>query len=383
MSQNRYEFKEKIGEGGLGEVYIAYDNQLRRNVAVKRVILDNEQEHADVESAEENLFKEATTLSSLQHPNILTVYDIGKDEKGYFVVMELIDGETFDDTIKRGALTLNDFQSVVSQTLEGIIAAHDVGLVHRDIKPSNIMISWMASGRFQLKILDFGLAKFSKTPSVQTMDQSNAIMGSIFFMAPEQFERKPLDQRVDIYSIGCIYYYCLTGEYPFQGESAAEVMASHLQHKLTHLKSLREDLPNYICNWVMRLLSREREDRPTDAKECLNLFLNRSSGIQQAKGKKSVSVPAPITQSHNVEQKSPSSKPKLITESQTSFANTSSQIKLNTGAQAVGVNPSNTNTYSQNNPYLVKKKSNTPLIVTIVIAALLIIGVGIYYFLLK
>ena len=134
--------------------------------------------------------------------------------------MELLKGETLDETVERGVLTAEDFKEVVYQTMEGLIAAQANNVIHRDIKPTNIMLIWQASGKFQLKILDFGLAKFSKAPSVQTMDQDDAVMGSIFFMAPEQFERAELDARTDLYQMGCVYYNALTGQYPFNGETA-------------------------------------------------------------------------------------------------------------------------------------------------------------------
>ena len=141
----RYELKGKIGEGGIGTVHKAFDTQLKREVAIKRLI---PVEGGNTEEASENLMKEATTLSALQHPNIVTVYDIGTDDQGGFVVMELLKGETFDETIARGALTFDDFRNVVTQTLEALIAAHHTGLIHRDLKPSNLMVNWMPSGNY-------------------------------------------------------------------------------------------------------------------------------------------------------------------------------------------------------------------------------------------
>ena len=211
---NRYSIKGKIGQGGLGAVYKAYDNNLGRDVALKRVL---PAEGEDPHEMAQNLIKEAKTLSALQHPHIVTVYDVGEDKEGPYVVMELLKGETLDTTIKRGALPAEDFQQVVIQSLEALVAAQALGITHRDLKPANVMVIWLPSGKFQIKILDFGLAKFSHQPSVQTIDQSDSILGSIYFMAPEQFERLPLDPRTDLYSIGAIYYYTLTGQYPFSG----------------------------------------------------------------------------------------------------------------------------------------------------------------------
>ncbi len=265
----RYEILEQIGKGGLGAVYKALDTQLHREVAIKRVLSTDKATEEEVKEAAEKLIAEAQTLSSLNHPNIITVFDVGQDEEGGFVVMELLKGETLDETIERGVLTQEDFTEVVYQTMEALIAAQANDVIHRDIKPTNIMVIWQASGKFQLKILDFGLAKFSKTPSVQTMDQEESVMGSIFFMAPEQFERGELDARTDLYQMGCVYYNALTGQYPFNGETAPQVMNAHLQHRVIPLEQIRPDLSPSICQWVMWLINRDIAHRPQDAREAL------------------------------------------------------------------------------------------------------------------
>ncbi|MGY8688973.1 MAG: serine/threonine protein kinase, partial [Verrucomicrobiales bacterium] len=273
----RYEIQEKIGQGGIGAVYRAYDTQLKRSVAIKRM-LPSEQE-ANGPSSVEMMLKEATTLSALQHPNIITVYDVGIDDDGPFVVMELLKGETLDLVIQRGVLTMRDFGEVVSQTMEALIAAEAAGVLHRDLKPTNVMVNWLPSKKFQVKILDFSLAKFSRTPAPQTIDQGDAIFGSIYFMAPEQFERGNLDKRTDLYSMGCLYYFCLSGQYPFQGDSAAQVMASHLQGTVVPLEQIRSDLPPVICQWVMWLINRYADDRPQDSKEAFENYQNLTAAI--------------------------------------------------------------------------------------------------------
>ena len=249
----RYEVKGKLGHGGLGDVYLAYDTQLDRDVALKRVRPQEEGE-AGTKSLAVDLDREAKTLSKLQHPNIVTIFDVGHDEKGPFVIMEYLKGETLDKAIERGKLSAADFSEVVIQVMEGMVAAQSLGLVHRDLKPGNLMVNWLPSGRLQLKILDFGLAKFSKMAVPQTKDQEEGIMGSIYFMAPEQFERLPLDARTDMYSLGCIFYQLLTQQHPFEGSRGVDVMVSHLQHLVTPLHTLRPDLPAWMCDWVMWLI---------------------------------------------------------------------------------------------------------------------------------
>ena len=255
----------------MGAVYKALDTQLNREVAVKRVII--EEGAPDSEESARNLLQEATSLGALQHPHIVTVYDSGMDEDGPFLIMELIKGRTLDEMVERGTLTWDDIYEVALQTQEALIAAQDLNLVHRDLKPGNIMVCWLASGKFQVKIVDFGLAKFSAAPSLQTIDHGDAVFGSIFFMAPEQFERTPLDQRTDMYAMGCIYYYALTAEYPFNGESAAAVMASHLQHSVTHLREVRPDIPGWAADWIMWHMERKMDDRPASARAALEQLL--------------------------------------------------------------------------------------------------------------
>ncbi len=269
----RYQIKAKIGQGGIGAVYRAFDSHLQREVAVKRLLPPDESE-AFEDDPTKTLFKEAHLLSALQHPNVVSVYDVGSDDDGMFVVMELVDGETFDQVVERGLLTEDDFAEMVAQTLEALIAAQEKNLVHRDIKPTNLMVKWLPSGKFQFKLLDFGLAKFSPRPTKQTIGLNDAILGSIHFMAPEQFERKPLDARTDLYAMGCMYYYGLSGRYPFDGDTAAEVMASHLSHRVTPLADLRPDIGRRACDWVMWLMNRKVENRPRTAQEALEVFFN-------------------------------------------------------------------------------------------------------------
>lgn len=270
MSKERYEINGKIGQGGVGSVYRAFDTQLNREVAIKRVLADGG--HEDQEEATKNLLKEATALSSIQHPNIVTIYDAGIDDDGPYVVMELINGLTLDEMVEENTLTWDDLREIILQSEEALAAAQNLNLIHRDLKPSNLMICWLPSGKFQVKIVDFGLAKFSSSPSLQTIDHGDAVFGSIFFMAPEQFERTPLDQRTDMYALGCLFYYALTGKHPFDGESAAQVMISHLQHHVTPIQELRQDIPQWGADWIMWHIERQVDQRPFNAREALERF---------------------------------------------------------------------------------------------------------------
>ena len=263
--EERYEIQSKVGEGGLGSIYRAFDRQLNRTVALKRIHTDPD---TDPEEALQSILKESHALSALSSANIVSVFDIDQDEDGPYVVMEYLEGETLESMVNRAPLVEGDFIAVAEQALEGLIAAHEVDLIHRDIKPSNLMFTWLPSGRFQLKILDFGLAKFSKEPSVQTISHGNSLMGSIYFMAPEQFARQPLDARTDLYSLGCVLYYSLTGNYPFEGENAAEVMAGHMQGTCPPLDGIRPDLNPNLLRWLETLMAREPGQRFPHAMSC-------------------------------------------------------------------------------------------------------------------
>ena len=161
---DRYKFLEKLGEGGAGSVHKAWDQKLKRYVAVKVLLPANARQAA---GTGDNLSAEAAALSALQHPNIVAVYDLDTDGPEAFVVMEFIKGETLEVTVRRGALLPDDFQQIAEESLEGLSAAHLQGMCHRDLKPSNLMFHWLPDGKWQTKLLDFGLANFGLRPAQQ------------------------------------------------------------------------------------------------------------------------------------------------------------------------------------------------------------------------
>ena len=301
---DRYEIRGKVGQGGIGAVYRAYDKNLSREVAVKRILPEGGA-HLEKEATRQ-LTKEAGALSALQHPHIVTIYDVGIDEDGPYVVMELLNGKTIDEVVEKASFTWQDFREFALQTQEALVAAQDMTLVHRDLKPTNVMLTWLPSGKFQVKIVDFGLAKFSPKPSLQTIDQKDSIFGSIFFMSPEQFERTELDFRTDMYSIGCVYYYALTGVYPFNGETGPQVMVAHLDHRVYPLNEIRPDLPRWVCDWVMWHINRLPDHRPKNAREALGLFLqsdlNAGQQAFQSEAQTAISKPELATQATPIAQ---------------------------------------------------------------------------------
>lgn len=278
MTSSRYEIQQTLGQGGSGVVYKALDVQLQRLVAIKRLAqpapaaLPAGAADTPTHGTAESLRQEALALSSLQHPNIVTVHDIGTDEEGPYVVMEHLEGQTLEQVVEGAPLPLEEFTTLVQDTLSGLGAAHARGLLHRDVKPSNIMLVWLPTHEMRFKLLDFGIAKHCPAPASQTTDVEGGIMGSIYFMAPEQFERAPLDVRTDLYALGCTFFHALTGCHPFHADTAAGVMAAHLQHAPGPLAEWRPDLPPAVVDWVLKLMSRRPEDRPDTAAQALALF---------------------------------------------------------------------------------------------------------------
>lgn len=271
MMEERYEIRGKIGQGGLGAVYRGYDMRMNREVAIKRILVSQDNPSL-LEESTRQLVKEAGALASLQHPHIVTIYDVGADDDGPYVVMELINGKTLDELIENAPLTWPDFRELAIQTMEALIAAQELNLIHSDIKPENLMVTWLPSGKFQIKIVDFGLATLTHSQTKEELDSAESVFGSIFFMAPEQFERVPIDARTDLYSMGCVYYQALTRFYPFQGETCSAVMNAHLEHTLVPLQDIRQGVPQWACDWIMWLLNRQPSDRPESARDALALF---------------------------------------------------------------------------------------------------------------
>lgn len=278
----RYELGDLIAVGGLGEVYRAWDRQLQRKVALKRIVSGG----PAAGEAYTRALNEATHLAALQHPHIVTVYDFGNDDRGPYVVMELVEGETLEAVAARAAFPQSDFVKLAREALDGLSAAHAIGLLHRDLKPGNLMLKWGATSGFQVKLLDFGLAKISEKPTLQTRLVDNSVFGSVHYMAPEQFEGKVFDHRTDLYALGCLFYYALTRQSPFTGETVAAVMSAHLSHQFTKLELLRPDLEIGLVRWVTKFFELKPDDRHQSASAA-------SAELERLLAPKPVPAPAP------------------------------------------------------------------------------------------
>ncbi len=263
--ESRYQFHSVIGHGGAGEVFAAWDTHLKRTVAIKRM-----KTQGITDNALDDFWQEAMRLAAIRHSNIVTIYDLGLDEKVPYLVMEHVQGETVEEYVGKHLFDIAAFGELARQSLEGLIAAHYAGLIHRDLKPSNIMLSRLPSGAFQVKILDFGMAKFVAAPAAQTMNIDGSITGSVHYISPEQLNRQVVDVRSDLYSIGCVFYFALSGHEPFQGANTPEVLMAHLSHNVVSLEHYRPDLPPILCQWVMALINLSPEHRYQNAMQALS-----------------------------------------------------------------------------------------------------------------
>ena len=260
---DRYEIIKSIGEGGMANVYLAYDTILDRNVAIKVLRGDL----ANDEKFVRRFQREALSASSLSHPNIVAMYDVGEDNGLYYIVMEYVEGMTLKQLLKkRGSLTLSEAIDIMLQLTDGMAHAHDSYIVHRDLKPQNIMIE--SDG--QIKITDFGIAMALNSTQ---LTQTNSVMGSVHYLPPEQAAGKGATIKSDIYSMGIIFYELLTGELPFKGDSAVEIALKQMKEPLPDVHKLNNDIPQSIENIILKATAKNPKNRYDDAKSMHNDLL--------------------------------------------------------------------------------------------------------------
>jgi len=269
--EERYEIRGKIGQGGLGSVYRAYDKSLKREVALKRIATNDDAKHED--EAVRQMTQETGALAALQNPHIVTIYDVGSDDDGPFVVMELLKGETLDEIVEKAPLTYEDFREFVLQVQEGLIAAQDLGLVHRDIKPSNIMLTMRGGVCDTVKILDFGLVKdLSGDDSVE--DDEDMIAGTPMYLAPETIlSARSGSPQSDLYALGAVAYYMLCGR-PVFDTGEVEVILTRQLEAMPPFPSQRlgAPLPESLEYVVMSCLAKDPADRPASAAKLAELL---------------------------------------------------------------------------------------------------------------
>ena len=254
---DRYQIIKSIGEGGMANVYLAYDTILDRNVAVKVLRGDL----ATDEKFVRRFQREALSASSLSNPNIVEVYDVGEDNGEYYIVMEYIEGKHLKSLIKkRGKLSVSEAVDIVMQIADGLSVAHDSYIIHRDIKPQNIMV--LENGL--VKITDFGIAMAMNSTQ---LTQTNSVMGSVHYLPPEQASGKGSTLQSDIYSIGILFYELLTGNLPFKGENAVEIALKHLKEPLPGVREENPNIPQSVENIIIKATAKNPKNRYADARE--------------------------------------------------------------------------------------------------------------------
>ena len=254
---DRYQILKSIGEGGMANVYLAYDTILDRNVAVKILRGDLSSDEKFVRRFQ----REALSASSLAHQNIVEVYDVGEDNGEYYIVMEYIEGKHLKNLIKkRGKLTLSEAVDIMLQITDGMSVAHDSYIIHRDIKPQNIMI--LENGL--VKITDFGIAM---AMNATQLTQTNSVMGSVHYLPPEQASGQGSTLQSDIYSMGIVMYELISGELPFRGDNAVEIALKHLKEPIPDIRELVPNVPSSIVNIIKKATAKNPKNRYRDARE--------------------------------------------------------------------------------------------------------------------
>ena len=247
----RYEILKSIGEGGMANVYLAHDIILDRDVAIKVLRGDLENDEKFIRRFQ----REAKSVSDLSHPNIVEVYDVGEEDGQHYIVMEYIDGKTLKQLIqKRGALTVLEVVDIMSQLTDGLAQAHDAYIIHRDIKPQNIMI--LDNGI--IKITDFGIAM---SMNATQLTQTNSVMGSVHYLPPEQASGKGATIKSDIYSAGILMYELLTGSVPFKGDNAVEIALKQIKEKIPSIRKQNPLIPQSIENIVLKATAKNPKNR--------------------------------------------------------------------------------------------------------------------------
>ena len=264
---DRYEIIQTIGEGGMANVYLAKDVIIDRLVAIKVLRGDL----AGDEKFVRRFQREALAASSLNHHNIVEMYDVGEDNGTYYIVMEYIKGKTLKQLIKkRGALTLSECIDIMLQLTDGVNIAHSSYIIHRDLKPQNIMIQ----DNGEIKITDFGIAMALNNTQ---LTQTNSVMGSVHYLPPEQASGKGATVRSDIYSMGIMFFELITGNLPFKGDNAVEIAFKQIKDDIPSVREINPSIPQSVENIILKATAKNPKNRYNNAKEmhddiatCLN-----------------------------------------------------------------------------------------------------------------
>ncbi len=266
----RYLIEEMVDGGGMGCIYLARQQPLGRRVVLKTL---SEMQRRDPASTA-RFDREARALSRLQHPNIVSFIDHGREDGNHYIVMEYVEGETLRAMLDRErTLTLEDFLNISVQLLDGVGAAHQRGIIHRDLKPANMMLCQRRGQPVLVKLLDFGLAR-SLSPDDEVTRQG--LMGSVLYLAPERIRGGDLTTRADIYALGVLFYHMLSGCYPIAGGNDFDILMAHVRNEPMHLAEVlpkNHNLPDTLIHLIMRCLDKDPENRHADANSLLDEML--------------------------------------------------------------------------------------------------------------
>jgi serine/threonine-protein kinase len=261
----QYQLKQKLGEGGMGEVYLAEHQLLKRPCALKLIKAEAGADPIALGRFE----REVRSAARLAHPNTIAIYDYGHSEDGtFYYVMEYLQGLSLADLVQQaGPLSPGRLIYLFRQVCAGLAEAHMLGLVHRDLKPANVFVAVRGGESDVAKVLDFGLVKLTKDPGAAALTGDMTVSGTPLFMAPEQaVADRSLDARADIYALGAMMYYALTGQPPFQGESAFAVMMAHSRDPVIPPSQIRPGVPDDLERVILRCLAKKPEERYPDVK---------------------------------------------------------------------------------------------------------------------
>lgn len=254
----RYELIEKIGDGGMAVVYKAKDRLLNRYVAVKILRSEFTRDAQFIESFR----KESQAAAGLQHPNIVNVYDVGKEGNIYFIVMELIDGRPLSDIIEEnGPLDYRNVIEIGKQVAAALSLAHKNHIIHRDVKPHNIMITKDGVA----KLADFGIAKAISSSTIVNKDEGGQVMGSVHYFSPEQARGKYVDEKSDVYSLGIVLYEMLTGEVPFDGDNQVEIALMHINEDIKPPSQIIDNVPPALEKIILKATDKYQTNRYENA----------------------------------------------------------------------------------------------------------------------
>ena len=253
---NRYKILDHLGTGGMATVWLGYDTILDRQVAIKTFKID-----ANDEDAVKRFNREAKAVTSLSHPNIVSIYDVENEGEFYYLILEYVEGMTLKDyMIKNPRIPIETIVHIAKQIAAGLSHAHQNGIIHRDIKPQNILMN----ENLTCKITDFGIARaYGDT----TLTQTNQMLGTVYYLSPEQARGNVATAQSDIYSLGILIFEMITGQIPFKGESAVAIALKHLQEELPDIDKYRENVPQSVKNIVLKATMKNPNERYISSKE--------------------------------------------------------------------------------------------------------------------